>query len=237
LKKKPPFPSKVLYGTLGIIFILLILHIGSYLHLLQNNLNPESFFFRKTNFDSERNLPAIFSGILHIAASYSLAMVAISQLNFKNSKSMWWVLSFIFFFLGVDEILVLHEKIEGNLAGFEENGVFFYNWIVLYGSGILILGAFMAKSLWSLPRKTLYLFITAGIIFVLGAIVLESIAGNLVFQRQLNPEVVKITPAVFILATLEELFEMLGVTIFIFAILDFLYRYRVPKTEKEVKNF
>lgn len=211
---------------LGIIILLLLLNIGSYLHLLYYDLEPESFFFRKLNFDSERNLPTIFSGILHFTASYLLGTIGISRLIINNKKWFWAVLSFLFFFLGVDEILSIHEKVSGNIKALEEMGTFLYNWVVVYSLGTLILASVILKPLLSLPRRIYYRFILAGIIFIFGAIVLESIAVNFVFQRELASENVTTEPIIFVLATFEELFEMLGVALFIDTLLYFLEKYK-----------
>lgn len=220
-------PRKVYYIILGLISVLLLLHIGTYLNLLQNNLDPGSFLFRKLNFDTERNVPTIFSGMLHFTASFFLALIAFSRLTIKNRRWFWTSISFVFFFLGVDEILVLHEKVAGNIGTIEEKGTFLYNWSLVYGAGILVLFFTFLRPLLSLPGKTLFRFLFAGFVFVFGAIVLEGIAGNIIFQRGLAPQNVKTEPIIFILATFEELFEMLGVTLFIYALLDFMKNYRV----------
>lgn len=229
-------PKKTFSGIIGVIFILLLLHIISYLNLLQNDLDPESFFFRKFNFDSERNVPAIFSGILHFTASFFLALIAFSRLTIKNRRWFWGAISFVFLFLGLDEILVIHEKVAGNIGALEDRGTFFYNWIIVYIGGLLALLFIFLKPLLSLPRKTLFKFLFAGFVFVFGATILEGIAGNIVFQRELAPEDVKTEPIIFILATFEELFEMLGVSLFIYALLDFMKKYRITTLSKEKTN-
>lgn len=229
-------PHKIFYGILAIIAILLLLHIGTYLNLLKNDLGPESYFFKKLNFDSEKNVPTIFSGILHFTASIFLAFIAFSRLTIKNSRWFWASLSFVFLFLGLDEILSIHEKITGNNDSIEEKGAFFYNWILIYGAGVVVLGFTFLKPLLSLPKKTVLMFISAGIIFILGAIVLETIAGNIIFQRQIPPGAEKTEPIIFILSTFEELLEMLGVSLFIYALADFIVKYREKENVKEERK-
>lgn len=224
-------PKKVFLRILIIIAVLLVLHIGSYLYLLVNNLDPENFLFRKLNFNNERNVPAIFSGMLHFATSYLLVVIALSKLKIKNTKWFWGSLSLIFLFLGLDEIFTIHERMSSNIFDLEENTIYFYNWVLVYIVGLLLLSVIFIKPLLSLPKKTLFKFILAGFVFVFGAIVLETIGANIVFQAELSHEEMAIQPLFFILATFEELFEMLGVTLFIYALLDFINKYRITTIE------
>ncbi|MDT0689510.1 hypothetical protein RM549_06925 [Salegentibacter sp. F188] len=234
MKKLPP--KKTFLNLLSIIATLLLLHIGSYLYLENNNLDPESFFFRKLNFNNERNLPTLFSVILHLSASYLLAAIALSKLQLKNRKWFWGTLSLVFLFLGLDELFTIHERIPTNTYSFEEESIFFYNWVVTYIIAIILLAVIFARPLLSLPKKTLFQFIFAGVIFVSGAVVLESIAANIVFQRELTHEEVTLDPVIFTLATFEELFEMLGVALFIYALLDFMKKYRIdPKPVEKLQ--
>lgn len=229
-------PKKIFFVILSILAILLLLHIGTYLILLQNALSPENFFFKKLNFDTERNVPTFFSGMLHFTASFFLALIALSQLTIKNRRWFWGSLSFLFFFLGIDEILVIHERVSGNIITLEERGAFFYNWVLVYITGFLVVSLAFLKPLLSLPRKTLYKFLLAGFIFIFGATVLEGIAGNIVFQRDLAPADVKTEPVIFVLATFEEFFEMLGIALFIYALLDFMKKYRIVEEVREKRK-
>lgn len=226
-------PKRIFIGILGIISILLLLHIVTYLNLLQNNLDPESYFFRKLNFDTERNIPSIFSGLLHFTSSILLARIALNRLSIKNRRWFWGLLSFTFLFLGVDEIFGIHEEVKGNLSILEEKGSFLYNWSLVYLTGTFFLFVGILRPLLSLPRKVLYRFLLAGFIFIFGATILEGIAGNIVFQRGLAPEDVKTDPVIFILATFEELFEMLGVSLFIYALLDFLDKFSLAAVVRD----
>jgi hypothetical protein len=147
-------PRKVFYGLTGIILILLILNIASYLHFFLNDLTPRDYFFRKTNFNTEKNLPSIFAGVIHFIAAFYLAMIATSRLQIEKARRFWWTMSGIFIFLGLDEIFRIHERIEGGATFVEETfGFFLYNWIIYYGSALLILGIIFIKPLLYFQEK------------------------------------------------------------------------------------
>ena len=222
-------PKKTFYRILTAILVLLILHISSYLYLMINDIDPESFIFRKLNFNEERNLPAVFSTLLHLSASYLLAVIALSRLTIKKVKWFWGTLSLIFLFLGLDEMFTFHERFSNDIYDLEGDAVFFYDWVLVYIVILIVLMITFFKPLFSLPKKTLIRFILAGIVFVFGAVVLETIAANIVFKENLTNEETSIDPLIMGLATIEELLEMLGVTLFIYALLDFMKKYRISK--------
>ena len=222
-------PKKTFYRLLTAISVLLILHVSSYLYVVLNNVDPESFLFRKLNFNEERNLPAVFSTLLHLSASYLLAVIALSKLTIKKVKWFWGTMSLIFLFLGLDEMFTFHERFSNDMYDLKGNAVFFYDWVFLYIAILLILMIAFFRPLFSLPKKTLIIFISAGIIFVLGAVVLETIAANIVLKENLTNEETSIHPLIMGLATVEELLEMLGVALFIYGLLDFIKKYRITK--------
>lgn len=227
MKQNPS--KKVFIYLLIIIFFLFLLNTLSYLNLYYNNLDVSNFFFRKTNFNSEKNLPTIFSSMLHLFASILLAYVALGDLRIRKRKIFWYGMSFIFFFLSMDEILRIHESIIGHSSFlFENSGIFVYGWIVYYFIALVLLGLVFYKSLLELPREILVRFITAGFIFVLGAVGIENITGHYIWQENLEPALINTIPEIFMLSTLEELLEMLGISYFIYGICVFIDVYKIP---------
>lgn len=230
-KMKYTNPPKVFCWLTGIILFLLLLNIASYFHFYLNDLTPRDYFFRKTNFNTEKNLPSIFSGVLHFIAAFYLALIAKTDLRIEKINFFWWAMSAVFIFLGLDEILRIHERIEGGATFFDENFDFFlYNWIIYYGIGLIVLGIVFIKPLLSLPAKTLYKFIAAGVTFVAGAIGIENITGYIISNHHLPESEIINSPLIFTLYTFEELLEMMGVTYFIYAMLQFLVLYKAPFT-------
>lgn len=223
-------PKVVVKVLTALIFLLLLLNVASYLNIYLSNGDSTDLFFRKTNFNEEKNAPSIFSSLLHLFASFLLGLTGRSHLQIKISKKFWFTLSFIFLFLGMDELLRIHEKLEGNsLEGF--SGMFLYNWIIYYGIALIILGFILFKSLLKLPKKTLKGFFFAGIIFLSGAIGVENFTGGYIHLHKLSENLIINTPLVFTLYTIEELLEMIGVSIFIYHLLLFLGQYKNSERE------
>lgn len=224
-----PEARKTLIGLIVTIFILLLLNIASFLNVHLNDLGQNEAFFKMTNFNTEKNIPSVFSSLLHFLASIFLGVVALSELTVKKADIFWWTMSFIFLFLGLDELLRIHEKITGHTAlNKEDTAPFLYTWLIYYVSGLLLLVIFFFKPLFQLPRKTLLHFIFAGTLFVLGAIIVENVTGQYTWSNGIQPDVVQIIPEIFILYSIEEFLEMFGVSFFIYSILKFLHLYRVP---------
>lgn len=225
---KKNYPEKVFTGVMVCIFILLVLNILSYLDFYYNNLDERAYFFRKTNFNLERNAPTIFASSLHFAASILLAIVAFSKLSIKKIKSFWIFLSILILFIGLDELLVIHEKVGRAFSeNVETSGIFFFAWVVPYGIALVLIGLVLLKSLLKLPKKTRLNFIMAGAIFVSGAMGIEMFTGWYVEYNQLQNENLLRVPDTFILSTFEELFEMIGIGFFVYSILDFIREYRI----------
>lgn len=219
-------PRKIFQILLGFILILLILNIAGYSNIYFNNLDKNNYFFRKTAFSLEKNLPSGFSSILHLLASFLLASVAMTKYKFKTGRWFWWVLSFIFLFLSLDELFRIHENFQGYSSNaMERFGFFLYGWIVYYVAGLLILGVIIIQPLFKLPQSIIKKFLIAGCIFLLGAVVFENIAGTLILKENIIAEEVDVTPKLFFLSTLEELLEMIGVSYFIYSILLFKKDY------------
>ena len=224
-----PPARKTLIVLTGIIFILILLNITSYLNVHINDLGQNDAFFKMTNFDTEKNIPSIFSSLLHFLASIFLGVIAISDLSLRKSQTFWLTLSVVFLFLGFDELLRIHENISGHTALKEQNeGPFLYIWILYYLGALLLLGIFFFKPLFRLPRPTLLNYILSGLIFISGAVVLENITGKHIWSRGIHPEIINVVPEIFILYAIEESLEMFGISFFIYSTLKFLHKYRVP---------
>lgn len=220
-------PKNSLYALLGIILLLLLLHLGSFYYVTSNGLPPSNEIFEELNFGKEKNIPAIFSAGLLFIASVLLAITGSSKLKMRNKRMFWFSLSFIFFFLGFDELLRIHEKIDLDMhVPARIEGIFHYSWVIPYGTALILMTAVIIRPLFELPKRTLYGFILAGILFVGGALGMEMFTGWYLVQENITRRNLDLIPEVFLMYTLEELLEMTGVSIFIFFILDFLKNYR-----------
>jgi len=85
------------------------------------------------------------------------------------------------------------------------------------------------KPLFALPKQTLRHFILSAIIFLLGAVGMEMFTGWYISHQNLEGLDIDRMPTIFVLYTIEELLEMLGVGYFIYSLLQFISDYRRKK--------
>ncbi len=217
---------KLLFILIGIIIVLLILNAITFF-----NFEYGTYFFKKFNFDKEKNIPSIFSSLLLLGASATLLYVSFKPLTFKISKIFWRSLSFIFLFLSFDELLRIHEKI-GKFTGnyIKGEGIFHYAWLIPYGILLLVIMFIYAKSIFALPVKVRNNMIISGILFVGGAVGIEMITGLFIENNQLyTSEAIRSSKSIFLLYSIEETLEMLGVSYFIYTLLSCLESHKVTE--------
>jgi len=118
-------------------------------------------------------------------------------------------------FLTFDEATAIHESIGDHFESYDyvdASGFLYFMWVVPYGVAVGVLGLFFLKFVFSLPAQTRNLFIASGTIFLSGAIGLEVFGAR---EADLNGLE---TITYCVLYTFEELLEMLGIVLFIYAL-------------------
>ena len=200
--------------------ILFLLHVaGRYLvHKGLDRIDGIARFSFYFNLDNEHNIPTFFSsGILLISALLLFVVPYLTQGN-KKDKRYWHVLSFIFLFLSLDEGIELHERLITPLRQIfvqDLSGFLYWGWVVPYSILLIIVAAYFLKFILRLPGDTRNKIILSGFVFVFGAVVIESIEGY--FYKAKAPAVVfEIT------ITTQEVLEMLGIIMFIKALLEYI---------------
>lgn len=218
-------PKKVTTFLLSIVALLLLLNVvESELILwlnekydLQSQYDIQSFpqYF---NFDHEANFPSLYSALALGFCSYLLAIIATFKRAEKASYYRYWKwLSIIFIGLAVDEACSIHEiSIPLLRKVINSEGFLYFPWILPASILIAIFLLTFRKFIFSLPPKTKILFILAGAIYVGGAIGLESVSGYIADTPGLPIR------SYAIASTIEELLEMLGVVVFIYALLSYI---------------
>ena len=198
-----------------IIGVLLLLNVVTYF-----NYHNEAYLFNMFNFDKEKNIPSIFSALILLLASTTLLYVSFQALSFQVSNVFWRSLSIIFLFLSFDELLRIHEKVGAFTAShIKGDGAFHYEWLIPYSVILLFLIFTYAKSIFALPTQVRNNMIISGILFVGGAVGFEMIGGMYIEEKGLlTVEAVENSTSIFVLYTVEETLEMLGVVYFIYTI-------------------
>jgi hypothetical protein len=170
------------------------------------------------NVSAELNIPTWFSSSLLFTSSILLAIIAIDEYKTRRRYALHWTaLSGVFLLLSVDEVSALHERMGGIIQGAFKSGLLNdLSWTV--PAVVIVLGfaaAFACFTL-NLPAKTRRLFMLSAAFYLGGALVLEAIGG--IWQAHGGGSRVYT-----LMSTMEECAgEMLGLTIFIYALAGYI---------------
>ena len=168
--------------------------------------------------DTEGSVPAWYSSVLLLVASALLAVVATVAFNQQDRWWKHWVaLSTMFCLLSIDEAFSFHESLILPLqTHFGAHGFFYFAWVIPGAFFVGAVGLMFLKFVLNLDTPTRNRFIIAGSVFVGRALGMECVGGAFI-------DACGGKHILYILASsIEETLEMLGVTLFIIAILKHL---------------
>ena len=176
--------------------------------------------------DSEENVPSLYSSCALMLCSALLATIAyIKQATKKRDVFHWSALSALFLYLFWDEAVSVHETLNDALSGLHLKGEFFFAWVIPGAIFVLLCGLVFLRFLTHLPVKTRRLFLTAASIYVAGALGVEMLGGYYADATGMYTHIVEPFVPSFpymVIATLEEFMEMLGIAVFIYALLSYM---------------
>lgn len=228
-RAKPPYvrnkqvhikPKTIALYLATAITLLLIAHLAAlyFLSDAKKGVHFAAALNKHFNLNNERNIPTLYAGFQLICSSLlSLLVYSIYKKKNIKQKHYWLTLSAIFFYMGLDEVAQIHERINNAFQGLFANSQLhyvFWPWIVTYCVLALGTGLYFLRFLLMLRPKTRNLFILAGSIYIMGALVLEFV-GNEFFDG---------SDSLFIWTTItiEEICELTGIAIFIYAVFDYI---------------
>ena len=212
-------PAKIAL-TLGLVALLftLVSFIGN---LLQPVLGEVVTLF---GVGVDLSIPSWYSAILLLFASVLAATIAAVKRFSGDNRYLghWAVLALIFLYLSNDEMLRLHERMSNTLLqpaldslDFEPAGVLSYPWIIVYAPLVAVFALAYLRFWLNLPSRIQLLFFAAGAIFVGGAIGAEMF--NAWYDHTFGAGVIAGA-----MTHLEELMEMLGVVVFVYALMSYV---------------
>jgi len=141
----------------------------------------------------------------------------------------WLALGAVFLWLSLDEAAMFHEGINTALVFSQPDteGLFYFPWVIPALIFVAIVGIWCIPFLRHIDRRTAAFFLVAGAVYVMGAVGMEMSAGPFVEKYG------ELSLPHMICEVIEETLEMLGIVIFIYALLDHLARC-VPPIRLEV---
>ncbi len=170
--------------------------------------------------DAEQNIPTLYSVLLLFFAAMLLTAIAVlKKKQIDPDASNWAALAFWLLFMAVDEASSIHEKLTTPVRGLLGDGplgIFYYSWVIPGIVVVCMLTLYFLKFHQRLPAKTRAAFLVASAIFISGAIGFELVGGRYTELHGCE----NLTYSM--IATAEESFEMAGVIVFIYALLDYI---------------
>jgi hypothetical protein len=186
---------------------------------------PRKLLFQTYNLDelfsvdNEGNIPTYFNSFLLLIPSLFCYLVSRLKKGIPGAYyTHWLILAIGFFYMSLDESAVLHEKLITltNRLITIKSDFLEYSWVIPGSILVVILFIYFLPFIKSLPRKTLWLFVISGSMYILGAIGFEMIGSfahaNFTYNSREYTVVV----------TIEEFLEMAGLSVFAYSLLDYL---------------
>ena len=172
--------------------------------------------------NAEGNIPALFSAGLWLGAS-ALALVCMRRSHAEGwPLGIYWpIMAALFLYLGIDEAVMIHERVGGVLGDkYAFSGAFLYAWVVAGLAFLGLVGLVFLRFLAALRPINLALLVLAAGVFVSGAVGVEMMGAAFDSGGQV--------PGTFALGlnwrranALEEGLEMLGIILLIHVMLRF----------------
>jgi len=218
---KKPIATKILFILLSIGFLLFLTHLAlQYLNIVVHYQQVGSIYELSNRFDldDESSVPTWFSQALFLVLSVVAFFAAYLQTE-KSKKFTWSVIGLIGLIFSIDEVASLHEYVLQliHVQFFQDSTATAYDnaWLFVAPFLIVIFGWLVWVMSRSLPKRTVMLFALSGVLILTGAVFIDLLAVVEERETFLNQGVI---------VSLEELLEILGVIIAVYATVDFLER-------------
>jgi hypothetical protein len=149
-------------------------------------------------------------------------MIAAAKRASHDRDWRYWVgLAIVFLYLSMDEEAVIHEILADWMqTELSLSGYLAFAWQLVAAPLVIVFVVFYLRFLFRLPPRTRNLFIAAGALYTGGALVLDAVGAH---QWGLDGG---ITFRYLAIGTLEELSEMLGVVVLMYALLSYTVEMR-----------
>ncbi len=174
--------------------------------------------------NAESSIPTWYSVLLLCIAA--LLLGAITQAKWRHGdqfKYYWAGLAIAFVYLSIDEGAAIHEIASDPLqALFHSTGYLAFGWVIIAVPLAILLALLYIPFLLHLSPRWRSLLIASGLIYVTGSLLFEAIGANRWYLDN------GITFPYLAIGTVEELFEMLGVVLFIYTLLAYMAGSQQP---------
>ncbi len=167
--------------------------------------------------NAEDSIPNWYSAVALAVSAALLAAIAATLRARKQPRDLasWTALAGLFILLSLDEIAGLHEGIGGHIHGISREGWFHHVWVVPALVMLPIVGGTFIPFLSRMAARRRNQIVLAGLIFVGGAVVMESVGGKIFAAAGKQ-----LTLNYIISFHIEEFMEMFGIVLFNAALIE-----------------
>jgi hypothetical protein len=198
--------------------ILAVLSIGQ--HLYPGSDIPVD----RINLDEEISIPTWFQSTLLLFAGLLTGLIAVLRSRASASYVRHWaVASAALILMAGDEMISIHEMLIDPMRDLLDvtGGIFYFAWIVPGAAVAVGFAATYLRFLGHLPERIRKLFVIAGVLYLTGVLGVEAIDGA--YKSSHGSD----TLGYMLLTDLEEMFEMAGQLVLIYALLSYLSMLQV----------
>ncbi|MFH5803935.1 hypothetical protein [Alienimonas sp. DA493] len=193
-------------------------------HLAPHPDHPVADVLKRFDLGHEPSIPAFYSASALLAAALGAAFIG----RFDRSDGgtlcrHWYLLAGLLVLLAVDENVMFHEMGTGMMTRLNLSGPLEFSWVI---PGLLFAaaaGLSLLRFLRSLDARTRRLFLTAGFVFLSGAVGMETVAGA-IFARAADHQEALSTLSHLFVQLIEEGLEMAGVAVLVYGLIDYADR-------------
>jgi len=177
-------------------------------------LTLDGYWIPELDVDSEGSVAAWLSSVALF--SCALVLVGIARRQDTGRRAPWAALAAVFGYFSLDEMSSLHEKVSDPLReALSSSGPLLHPWVIPAAVACMLGTIAFWPLLRTLNRETSGLFTAGGFVYFGGAIGFEVLSGIIA-----GPPGVPDSRYAAV-ATVEELLEMLGITVFLAALADY----------------
>jgi len=180
------------------------------------------------NVEKEGNIPTFFSSSLLLSAALVLALIALLKRKTRDAfGAQWALLALAFLYLAVDEAAFIHElfyRPMEEILGDRAADSSFAFWVIPGIVFVLALLGLFVKFWRHLDNKTRRLFLLSFCVYFGGAIGMEIVSSYYLdlFYTQIDTNVLPQVLIYDLLTSVEEMMEMLGVIVMIYASMKYI---------------
>ena len=168
---------------------------------------------RRFYYDVEISLPTLLNYGILLFNCFLAIVVWRSKYHIDTAKSYYWFgLAALFFLLAYDEVASIHERATAPMRTLLNHPLFHFAWTPVGFTFAVLIAFLYLPFLLRLDGRVSKLMITAGVVYLVGAIFIETIGGYYDFYFGIDWKYNFIT-------AIEEIFEMSGQAVFGYAIL------------------